>query len=105
MNLISQQRCFNHIGREAVARCPKCGRFFCRECVTEYEEKVICASCLRKTAEAAARRRSRVASLVLWMQGAVGFALLWLIFHGVGQSLLSLPDSFHEGTLWKNLPW
>src|SRR5580658_7631208 len=32
------QRCFNHDLREAVAQCPSCKRFFCRECVTEHAD-------------------------------------------------------------------
>jgi hypothetical protein len=44
MQDITQQRCLNHMLREAVARCPECSRFFCRECITEHEDKVLCAS-------------------------------------------------------------
>ena len=44
------QRCFNHAAREAVARCPACGHYFCRECITEHDDRVICAACLRKLA-------------------------------------------------------
>ena len=32
MNDLLYQRCFNHVLREAVARCPECLRYFCREC-------------------------------------------------------------------------
>ncbi|MBT8374528.1 MAG: rhomboid family protein, partial [Deltaproteobacteria bacterium] len=35
MKDLALQRCNNHGQREAVARCPKCRRYFCRECITE----------------------------------------------------------------------
>ena len=46
MDDLLHQRCFNHMLREAVACCPECRRYFCRECVTEHEDKVLCAACL-----------------------------------------------------------
>src|SRR5438132_254763 len=59
MEILARQRCLNHLNREAVARCPECKRFFCRECVTEHEDRLICAACLKKLAKATARRRVR----------------------------------------------
>ena len=44
MEDLVHQRCFNHMLREAVACCPECRRYFCRECVTEHEDKVLCAA-------------------------------------------------------------
>jgi hypothetical protein len=46
MTAVAHQRCLHHHEREAVARCPECGHYFCRECITEHDERVICASCL-----------------------------------------------------------
>ena len=46
MTALAHQRCFNHALREAAARCPGCGNFFCRECVTEHDDRVLCAACL-----------------------------------------------------------
>ena len=51
------QRCFNHAGREAVARCPECGQFFCRECITEHEDRVLCSACLKKLTRRPLARR------------------------------------------------
>ncbi len=55
------QRCQFHALREAVARCPECQRYFCRECVTEHDERLLCASCLRKLLERSSpdKRRGR----------------------------------------------
>lgn len=97
-----QSRCFHHPEREAVARCPSCARFYCRECITEHEGRVICADCLRMVLADTEERGSG------WLQhmlragaGLLGFFLLWLIFFSLGRLLLDLPSSFHEGTIWK----
>jgi hypothetical protein len=38
------------------------------------------------------------------IQLAVGILLAWYFFFLVGQTLASLPDSFHNTTLW-GVPW
>lgn len=101
MDQILHQRCFNHSLREAAARCPECGRFFCRECVTEHDDRVICASCLRKLARPPFARRSGFLAVFRAAQVLAGLCLVWLVFYFLGQTLVSMPDSFHEGTLWK----
>jgi hypothetical protein len=101
MASLALQRCLHHAGREAVARCPECGHFFCRECIAEHHERVICAACLRKVAAAsAAPLRSR---LNLWpaLQLGAGFLLLWVCFYAVGRMLLALPAEFHDDNLWR----
>jgi hypothetical protein len=95
-----RQRCFNHQDREAVARCPECGRFFCRECVTEHEERVVCTACLRKLARVPLLRRRGFAGLFRLTQFLFGLFVAWFFFYLVGEGLISLPSSFHEGTLW-----
>ena len=97
---LAHMRCFNHASREAAAQCLVCERFFCRECVTEHEGRVICAPCLKgQTEEISEGRRS-----ALWMFGlaarVVGVLGAWLFFYCVGKILLRLPTSFHEGTMW-----
>ncbi|MFC1462987.1 rhomboid family protein [Verrucomicrobiota bacterium] len=104
MSKIAQQRCFNHPGREAVARCPECERFFCRECITEHEDRVICAACL-KTMAGQGRGKGRYSGVSLLTRCLLGFLVLWFVFFSVGRMLLRIPSSFHDGTLWRNLPW
>lgn len=101
MNALLHQRCFNHSLREAAARCPACGRFYCRECVTEHEDKVICAACLRKLVKSPLIQRG-------WFLGGVrvgaalsGLLLAWMFFYLLGQGLLAVPSAFHEGTVWR----
>jgi len=104
------QRCFRHAAREAVARCPECRRFFCRECVTEHAGRVICASCLEALAAGAPPRAGRGALLraVLRAAGlavscAASALVLWMFFYWLGRTLQLLPTPFHEGTLWREL--
>lgn len=104
MTAIARQRCANHPEREAAARCPECGRSFCRECITEHEDRVICAGCLRRLAEtSAAARPPRLAATTFGRLLQLGAAVLcaWFYFHLLGRVLLTIPSSFHEGTLWK----
>jgi hypothetical protein len=83
------QRCSNHAGREAAARCPECRSFFCRECVTEHEGRVLCASCIRKlTAARAAPNRSLLRRLAGVLPLGLGLLTAWLFFYLLGRSLL-----------------
>lgn len=101
MSTLTHQRCFNHATREAVARCPECRRYFCRECVTEHEDRVLCAACLKKLARLPHTKRSALVGLLRVGQCALGVLIAWFFFFLIGEALVSLPDSFHEGTLWQ----
>ncbi len=92
---ITQERCFNHASREAVARCPECGRSFCRECISEHDGRVICASCLKRL-NVRPVRRYRLAGLVRIAQVLIGVMLLWTSFYLLGKALLTLPSCFHD---------
>jgi hypothetical protein len=76
------------VAREAVSRCPVCTRFFCRECVTEFDGRVLCSSCIE--AQVAARSRPRERSL--WKARAKSCAALlsaflvsWAFFYFSGR--------------------
>lgn len=97
---LTEQRCFNHAEREAVARCLECGHFFCRECVTEYEDRLLCAGCLGQVTRRSDRRTKRRTFVARAIQSLAGFILLWGIFYLMGLGLLALPTSFHENTVW-----
>jgi hypothetical protein len=98
---LSLERCFNHAAREAVACCPECRRYFCRECVTEHDTRLLCATCLKKSADPPLTRRRGLAEVLRAAQLLGGVLLAWLFFYWVGQTLLGLPNSFHDGTLWR----
>jgi hypothetical protein len=101
MPALTHQRCFNHAAREAVARCPECRQFFCRECITEHDDRVICAACLRKLARVPLLQRPAFANLIRAGQCLAGLVMVWFFFHLTAELLLKLPANFHEGTLWE----
>ena len=99
---LAQQHCLNHPAREAAAQCPQCRHFFCRECITEHDDRILCAVCLRQLSQAADARRQPLRAL-----GRAGLALAGLLtaalfFYSVGQLLLLIPAAYHDGTLWKS---
>lgn len=98
---LQQQRCLNHSTREAVARCPSCGFYFCRECITEHDERILCASCLKKEAVQAERPRRNFAPLLRAAAALCGVMIAWFFFYAVGRMLLATPTKFHEATVWK----
>lgn len=103
MTLLAGMRCGNHPNREAAARCVGCGGFFCRECTTEHDGGMTCANCLE--AGPAPVRTGRLRTLLLnGTPFLAGFLLVWLLFFCLGKGLISLPTSFHEGTLWDFTP-
>ena len=91
---ISRERCFNHASREAVARCPECGRYFCRECISEHEGRVVCAFCLKRIS-AEPTKRYRLAGLIRLAEVLLGIVLLWSSFYLLGRGLLTIPSPFH----------
>jgi hypothetical protein len=100
MELIAQ-RCRNHPAREAVARCPGCARYFCRECISEHEGRVLCASCLAEILARGAVPRRRLARLGRCVLAFAGIVTAWIFFDLFGHVLLKIPASFHEGTIWE----
>jgi hypothetical protein len=103
MTLVDQ-RCFHHDLREAVAQCPSCKLFFCRECVTEHAGRMICVTCVHaltrdagKTAQAARAR---------WTVAAVaGLLVAWLVFYYLGLALARIPSKFHGGSEESSSVW
>jgi hypothetical protein len=100
---VAHQRCYNHAEREAAARCPECKRFFCRECVSEHDDRVLCAACLVKRTRPGFTKRYHLRGVVVMLQAMVGLVLLWLVFYTIGRILLNIPDTFHEGAVWRDL--
>ena len=105
MHDISRQRCFNHAQREAAALCTHCRRSFCRECVTEHDDRLICATCLKTIAASGRPQRHSMQLLALSCRCLAAGAVLWIVFYALGQLLLRLPTSFHEGALWSDTPY
>ena len=98
--------CVIHPHREAAARCSSCSGFFCRECVTEHDLRMLCARCLRDHSAATDKPRHRnriLAALPVSIQLLAGAFILWLTFYLLGRCLVAIPSDFHEGTLWNTL--
>jgi hypothetical protein len=102
---LAAQRCFNHAQREAAARCPQCGRFFCRECLTEHDDRVICAACLKNLARPPLLERRGVTAVLRTAQCLASVLALWLFFYVLGDRLSQLPSTFHESSLWHATWW
>jgi hypothetical protein len=84
-----------------VARCPICLRCFCRECITEHEDRVICAGCLRKIVVGEAARSGAAGRVLRSLLPVAGLLLAWLTFYVLGRTLLLIPVSVHDGTVWE----
>ncbi len=81
-----QQRCWNHEGREAVCRCPGCGRSYCRECVTEHDARLLCANCLELlSGRPVSRGKGRVAAALMAL---AGIFIAWILFFSAGEAMI-----------------
>jgi hypothetical protein len=100
MPALAHQHCLNHPAREAAGLCLECRHFFCRECVTEHDERLLCAACLRKLSQAERPRGQPFAVLGRISLSLAGFLTATLFFYWVGQTLLLIPTAYHDGSLW-----
>ena len=102
MATLALQRCLHHSDREAIARCPECGSFYCRECITEHDERIICASCLAKISRRPEVKISRFhfAAIRPWATAFSGLIVAWLCFYFIGRMLAAIPSDFHADSLW-----
>src|SRR5579863_9940569 len=98
MSDLARQQCFNHPGREAVVRCPGCQRDYCRECVTEHDDRYLCSACLRLQAAkgVAAPRRLPVSALL----GLVGLLTAWTVYFAATQYLALRHSADHTYRVW-----
>lgn len=73
-------RCLFHPQREAAARCPHCGGTFCRECVTDEDDKLACPPCLRRIARPPAPKSSVGRKLRRTLAGVAALSCLMALF-------------------------
>ena len=95
------QRCWNHDAREAVCRCPQCGRSYCRECVTEHEARLLCAACLDALTHPAQPKTTGLRRLRPTAMALAGILLAWVIFYGAGETLILITGRI-EQSAWRN---
>ena len=103
MHQIAEKKCLLHPEREAAAVCLECGEFFCRECITEHEGRVMCSRCLSEIESGEKRKKARFKKLRKGLQLAAGLIIIWAVFFHLGKAVVETPASFHEGTIWETL--
>ena len=99
---LTAERCLHHPLREAVARCVECRQVFCRECITEHDDRIVCSACLKKLIAQSDSTRWTLGKLFAPMPVAIGLIIAWLFFYLAGRVFISIPARYHEGTVWLN---
>ena len=85
MEVYNPQTCFQHPDREAVVRCPSCRKYYCRECVTEHDDRMLCSNCLAAlTAPHQTDAKVRFFHLKLLLQGGGGLSRVVVSFFPCG---------------------
>ncbi len=93
--------CFHHASREPVARCPECGRYFCRECVSDHDGRLLCSDCLLAlTKQQEEQQQTLIKKLLPPLQLVFGLLGAWLAFYLLATGLLSIPATIHDGAIW-----
>jgi hypothetical protein len=93
MMAIAQERCFRHDLREAAGRCPSCRRYYCRECLTELDHRLLCVPCLAKLQApqyAAVKRKWRFD----YAYPLIGLLIAFTLFYWLGQTLILATTDF-----------
>ncbi len=97
---LASKRCFNHPDREVAILCPECGRFYCRECTSEYQDRFLCKICLDALLTGPVKVRSSFFSRLKPVLGLIsGFLLTLFIFYVFAQVLYTMPSYFHSGLI------
>jgi hypothetical protein len=85
-------RCLFHPLREAAARCPHCGGTFCRECVTDEDDKLACPPCLRRMARPPAPKASLTGCFRQVLAGLCALACLAALFFALLRWRVNKPE-------------
>lgn len=84
--------CLFHPLREAAARCPHCGGTFCRECVTDEDDKLACPPCLRGIARPPGPRASLTRRFRQVLAGLSALACLAALFFALLRWRVNTPE-------------
>lgn len=90
-----KSKCQNHTSREAVAKCPICQHYYCRECVTEHNNQFICVGCLSTQQTGVNNSKNSFFTVFKLILFSI-FTILtsWYFFQIIGSLLLKIPSSF-----------
>jgi hypothetical protein len=100
MTDLARQQCFNHPGREAIVRCPSCHRDYCRECVTEHDDRYLCSACLRVEAGKGEHTRRRVRVPVGAFMALTGLLTAWVVYYASAQYLVLKSGADQSYRVW-----
>ena len=100
MSDLARQQCFNHPGREAIVRCPSCRRDYCRECVTEHDDRYLCSACLRLQAAKEVRPQRHLRMPVGALLGLAGLLTAWTVYCAATQYLVLRNGADHSYRSW-----
>lgn len=105
---MSARTCGIHPTREAVARCPSCEGYFCRECITEHDFRMICAGCLAELLDGGGEEKTKsgvgIAGPVLSvLQVAAGVVVVWFVCFTLAELLRELPPELHSGSMFEEI--
>jgi hypothetical protein len=85
-------RCLFHPLREAAARCPHCRGTFCRECVTDEDDKLACPPCLRRMTRPSAPKPSLARQFRQILAGSIALACLMTLFFSLLRWRVNRPE-------------
>jgi len=76
--------------------CPGCARYYCRECVTEHEARLLCAACVaglvaRPRREGVLRRK-----LIGPVAAAGGLLAAWTLLYGAARVVVEINQRVGE---------
>lgn len=99
-----RRRCARHEEREAVGRCTECGGGFCRECLTEHDDRLYCGPCFALKIGGGRKAAARKTDWSRWktaamLAGSLGCAVAGFYF--LGRTLAAIPPDWHDGTIWE----
>jgi hypothetical protein len=100
MTDLARQQCFNHPGRQAIVRCPSCHRDFCRECVTEHEDRYLCSACLLGESARKTGPKRRVGVPVGAMLAIAGLLTAWTVYYAATEYLVMRSSADHNYRVW-----